>query len=228
MLLKLRSFLRNKYDKLFCDNSINYIRLGSINQWVIIPDLPLKVVYSGGVGNDISFELELVRLYSSNIYLFDPSPTGINTIKSFSRLPNNINFSSIGLYKHDGFFSFSSPRDLNEGSYYINYENNDSSNFKFECRSLSSLTKENSHSRIDLLKIDIEGSEYSVLDDIFYNHLDVAQICVEFHHERNFLSRKLKMNYLKKLKMNGFYLFYKNRNDYSFVNMKYFKVNKVN
>lgn len=36
--------------------------------------------------------------------------------------------------------------------------------------------------RIDLLKIDIEGFEYGVLDDLLAAHLNVRQICVEFHH----------------------------------------------
>src|SRR5437870_565224 len=35
-----------------------------------------SVVYSGGVGNDISFEHALVERFGCSVTLFDPSPTG--------------------------------------------------------------------------------------------------------------------------------------------------------
>ena len=38
-----------------------------------------SVVYSGGVGNDVTFEHELVRAFGCSIYLLDPSPTGRGT-----------------------------------------------------------------------------------------------------------------------------------------------------
>jgi hypothetical protein len=38
------------------------------------------------------------------------------------------------------------------------------------------------HSRIDILKMDIEGAEYSVLEDIAREKIPVGQILVEFHH----------------------------------------------
>jgi hypothetical protein len=38
------------------------------------------------------------------------------------------------------------------------------------------------HSRIDVLKMDIEGTEYDVVDEILERRLPVRQILVEFHH----------------------------------------------
>lgn len=38
------------------------------------------------------------------------------------------------------------------------------------------------HDRVDLLKMDIEGSEYSVISDIIESKVKVGQILVEFHH----------------------------------------------
>ena len=42
--------------------------------------------------------------------------------------------------------------------------------------------KQNGHDRIDLLKIDIEGAEYDVLDHLLSHKLRVKQVLVEFHH----------------------------------------------
>ena len=41
---------------------------------------------------------------------------------------------------------------------------------------------ENQHDRIDLLKLDIEGSEYDVIEHILERRIPVRQICVEYHH----------------------------------------------
>jgi len=38
------------------------------------------------------------------------------------------------------------------------------------------------HSRIDVLKMDIEGAEYEVLEDVVRDRIPVNQILVEFHH----------------------------------------------
>lgn len=38
------------------------------------------------------------------------------------------------------------------------------------------------HTQLDLLKIDIEGAEYAVIDDMLQSRLNVRQFLVEFHH----------------------------------------------
>lgn len=38
------------------------------------------------------------------------------------------------------------------------------------------------HSRIDLLKMDIEGAEYQVFEDLATDMPPIGQIAVEFHH----------------------------------------------
>jgi hypothetical protein len=42
--------------------------------------------------------------------------------------------------------------------------------------------RELGHTAIDVLKMDIEGAEYEVLDDLLQQRLPVRQILVEFHH----------------------------------------------
>jgi hypothetical protein len=39
-----------------------------------------------------------------------------------------------------------------------------------------------SHREIDVLKMDIEGAEYSVIEDLIREGIPVRQLMVEFHH----------------------------------------------
>jgi hypothetical protein len=51
-----------------------------------------------------------------------------------------------------------------------------------EVRRLATLMRDLGHRSIDVLKMDIEGAEYEVIDDILGSRLQIEQILVEFHH----------------------------------------------
>jgi hypothetical protein len=38
------------------------------------------------------------------------------------------------------------------------------------------------HDQIDLLKLDIEGAEYEVIDDLVASQIPIGQLLVEFHY----------------------------------------------
>jgi FkbM family methyltransferase len=149
--------------------------------WTFCPDGlgPDSVVYSGGVGKDISFEHEFVRQFKSHIQLFDPSPTGLATME----LPENnlpqFHFHPVALSGHCGTLRFAKPVHEEEGSWYAS--DNDSSAVEVPCTDLSSLMKKNGHTKIDLLKIDIEGAEFGVVHEILRKRIPVRQLLVEYH-----------------------------------------------
>ncbi len=53
--------------------------------------------------------------------------------------------------------------------------------FEATCRSLRSIQSELGHTRLDLLKLDIEGAEYEVFESLLESDTRPAVICVEFH-----------------------------------------------
>jgi hypothetical protein len=49
-----------------------------------------------------------------------------------------------------------------------------------DCKRMADLMVELGHDHIDILKLDIEGSWYEVLQDILASKLSISVICVEF------------------------------------------------
>ncbi|MDX1509174.1 MAG: FkbM family methyltransferase, partial [Woeseiaceae bacterium] len=50
------------------------------------------------------------------------------------------------------------------------------------CYTVATIAEKLGHSRIDILKLDIEGAEYDVLDGLLQSDVRPTQLLVEFHH----------------------------------------------
>ena len=142
---------------------------------------PYSIVYSFGVGEDITFDLSLIEAFGVNVYTFDPTPLSIEFLNR-QRLPKKFHFKGIGISNKDEkvkFFLSSDSRDIS-GSIYSSGQKKDW--IEVQMKKLSTIMKENSHSKIDLLKMDVEGSEYDVLENMLNEKIFPKQILVEFHH----------------------------------------------
>jgi FkbM family methyltransferase len=138
-----------------------------------------------GVGRDISFEHELADRLGAKIILLDPSPTALETMSMRSNQRHEFEFLPIALAGHSGILHLSPPPCAEEGSWVseIGAEKNTEENrnlIQVQCMSLPDLMKEREIRNIDLLKIDIEGAEYPVLDSILKARVPIRQIAVEF------------------------------------------------
>jgi FkbM family methyltransferase len=157
----------------------------SYGGWWVRSDVlgPDSIVYSVGVGRDISFDLSLIQHYGLRVHAFDPTRKCREWLRS-QQLPPTFVFTGIGLADYDGrgFFVLRSRPDWD------NYELNVSVSGAFDSEELSvarlvTLMKQFGHEHVDLLKLDIEGSEYDVIKDVLSSNVDVRQILVEFHYE---------------------------------------------
>ncbi len=180
-----------------------------------------SIVYSFGVGEDISFDEELMK-NGCEIYAYDPTPKSKVFVEK-RQLPSSFHFNPFGLADYDGEAKFYLP----ENDEYVScttynrwgYDENKKEPLVVEMKKLSTLMKENGHSRIDLLKIDIEGSEYAVIDDILKEKIDVAQICVEVHHRFSGIGVGKTKDMVRKLNANDYYIvaISDTREEYTFV-----------
>jgi FkbM family methyltransferase len=141
-----------------------------------------SVVYSFGVGDDASFDIALVDRFGLTVHAFDPTPRVVSWVQA-QRFPPQFKFQAFGIASQDGNISFFPPRNPSHISHSVLAEAGSSGPaITVPVKRLGTIMKELGHSRIDVLKMDIEGAEYPVLADIEQSGIRPRQILVEFHH----------------------------------------------
>jgi FkbM family methyltransferase len=152
-------------------------------RWHVCPDHlgPTSVVYAFGIGIDVSFELALIERFQVRVEAFEPTPRSLEWVRS-QRLPPQFIVHEFGLASWDGTARFSPPLDPAHVSYSIVRSVSDSPAVEAPVHRLETIAASLHHTRIDLLKMDIEGAEYGVLADCLSGDLVIEQILVEFHH----------------------------------------------
>ncbi|HAD81548.1 MAG: hypothetical protein A2509_10915 [Candidatus Edwardsbacteria bacterium RIFOXYD12_FULL_50_11] len=154
------------------------------------------VCYCAGCGEDISFDLGLIRKFGCQVHAFDPTPRSIEYVRRTAGAEANYHFQGIGLWDRADKLRFYAPLNPEHVSHsLLNLQGTDSY-FTAEVARLSELMGRNGHRRLDLLKLDIEGAEYRVLDSILEDKLDVSIICVEYDETFN----PLDGGYVKRIK----------------------------
>ena len=161
------------------------VSLGNDNaNWCVCPSglSEESVVYSFGVGTDISFDLELIRRFGAIVHAFDPTPRSIAWVQS-QELPKKFIFHDYGIGGHDGSVIFHPPENPNFVSYsFLPRSSVTAPAIEGPVSRLATIMKKLGHRMVDILKMDIEGAEYEVLADLLSSNVPVRQLLVEFHH----------------------------------------------
>lgn len=179
-----------------------------------------KVVYSFGVGTDISFDLDLIKKYGCQVYAFDPTPKSVKWIKE-QNLPFNFKFMEYGVSDKNELITFYPPENQDHVSYSTK-KNDEQVGIQLPVYRLKTIMENLGHKKIDLLKMDIEGAEYEVIKDLITSNIDVKQLLIEFHHRFDKNSKKDTLNAINGLRNFGFNIFYisPTGEEYSFIKLK--------
>lgn len=182
-------------------------RIGTPYGGWIIPENRLNadsVCYLAGAGEDISFDLGVAAKYGCSVHIFDPTPRAVahfeDVMKNMGKgvaaschtspsglypvytpeLAENLHFHSVGIWSEDTTLRFFAPQnDAHVSHSIVNLQHSDRF-IEVPVRRLSGLMRDFGHTRLDLLKLDIEGAEYEVIRSLLDDKIEVDILCIEF------------------------------------------------
>ena len=202
-----------------------------------------SICYLAGAGEDISFDLGLAKQVGCTVHIFDPTPRSKKHYEdvvtaagngSVMRINNNkkelyeldkqavklLRFHELGVWKQKEVLKFFAPQDETHISHSISNLQHTSRYFEANVDRLSNLMQQNGHDHLNLLKIDIEGAEFEVIDSIIEDNLKINIFCVEFHQkdQKDFSEIQASIN---KLESNGYFVIARKDLDFTFLNKNF-------
>jgi FkbM family methyltransferase len=177
--------------------------------WHVVPELLRKndIVYSIGICDDIGFETKAIEQNHVNIFAFDPTPYSVDWINK-QNLPSSFHFHPWAVSATDGNF-FLYPRQNKRGKkskvmYTFHQESASKEGVKVQALTIESMMKELNHDSIDVLKMDIEGSEYDVIDNLMLSSVRPRMLLIEFHHRFKGIGKEKTLDTVQLLRENGY------------------------
>ena len=152
--------------------------------WDVVEDNlnSTSVVYSFGVGEDASFDLSLINKFKLTVHAFDPTPKSVEWVRNTITTSNFV-FHEYGIADFDGEIRFNPPKNINHVSHSILTSHGMSSrSILVPVKKITTILSELCNDSVDIFKMDIEGAEYQVINDILKSNFRPKQLLVEFHH----------------------------------------------
>ena len=198
-----------------CKTSALY---GGDHGWVVDESLLNResVIYSVGVGSNIDFDVELINSLGATVHAFDPTPRSIEWVKS-QKLPKHFIFHPFGLSAENGHMDFFPPAKASSTHFSPIDRYGDTNNIvRAPVKDIDTIASELNHKEIDLLKMDIEGAEYEVIEALPKNRVAINQILIEFHHMYKGVPISKTVDAISTLSNLGFELFNISQRTYEF------------
>lgn len=165
-------------------------RIGSeYGGWLVpVNRIPQNAVcYLVGVGEDITFDLGLIARFGCEVFAFDPTPRAKRHVESHAKDTPAFHFYNYGLWIKDEVIRFYAHANPASTSFSITNLHQTADFFEAPCRRISSIMRELGHQKLDVLKLDVEGAEYEVLNSILEDRIEAGILFVEydeFHSKR--------------------------------------------
>jgi FkbM family methyltransferase len=169
------------------------------------------VVYSFGVGDNVAWDLAMIEQFGVTIDAFDPTPQSITWVAGQS-LPPQFQFHDWGISHRDGVLHFYPPRKA--GGMHYSQESRHRRGppptpVAGKVKRLTTIMQDLGDRHIDVLKLDVEGSEFDAIPDVLATGVPIGQLLVEIHYHfpsRTFAAGLALIRQIKEAGMECFYI----------------------
>ena len=121
----------------------------------------------------------MIEQFGVHVHGFDPTPKSIAWVRK-QKLHSQFRFHEIGIADFDGTATFVQAHEVSFTM--VDRPDDGRPEIPAPVRRLQTIADMSGHRRIDVLKMDIEGAESAVIEDLARADVGVEQILVEFHH----------------------------------------------
>jgi FkbM family methyltransferase len=152
--------------------------------WIVPGRLidPGWICYSVGAGGDTNFDMDLIQRYDVKVRSIDPVPEYVELAIEHARGDRRLTAHRAAIATEDGPMRMQLTHDPGSQSVSPAGLYDTHSYIELPGRTLKSLMAELGDTRIDLLKLDIEGGEYAVIPTLDLNALGVKVFATQLHH----------------------------------------------
>ena len=162
-----------------------------------------SICYCFGCGEDVSFDATLINQFQCNVHSFDPTPRAVTHVKNLKRnarqqqpvyanndpacpysidptYVDNLHFHPIGVWQENTTMRFYAPSQDEYVSHSIKNLHGSDDYFDAECHTIPHIMNTLAHDALTLIKLDIEGAEYEVINSMLANNILPDVLLVEF------------------------------------------------
>lgn len=170
-----------------------------------------SVVYSLGVGDNVEFDLDLIKRFGVTVYAFDPTPYAREWVET-QALPEKFAFKPWAASGSNGtlrlYRRVSKRGKRAKVMWTAEGAAGDSSDFiDSPAYTVDSIMRKLQHQRVDLLKMDVEGAEYDIIEGLKSADYPPRQLLVEFHHRFPGIGKERTAASIKILREIGYQIF---------------------
>jgi FkbM family methyltransferase len=186
-----------------------------VGDWALWPQAmaPGSVVYSFGVGDNVAWDREMIRRFGVTVHAFDPTPASIAWVKQ-QKLPRQFVFHDCGISNFDGILNFYPPRKA--GNTHYSQEQRAGTPIRGRVNCLTTIMRRLGHRHLDVLKLDVEGSEFETIPDLIDSDISVDQLLVEIHYQFRSRSFAAGLDLIARLKAFGMQCIHVSRRGFEF------------